>query len=326
MAERRSFRRRRNSPAIWTGWRRAIRRPAAAIGRRSWRIARRRRPCPGSIPRDGAPAIAVDEYRFELDPAETARLRASPRASRSRSTRSFKASGRCCSRASPARTTWFSARWSPAARPSFRGSKRSSACSCRRSPVRVRFEAGGQLRHAVPQGTAGGHRGRALPPSAAGRDAALWAGCAGPCSTMCWCSRTTPSAATPAGRFRIGDVRVAEHMHYDFSLVIDPGETLLATFTFNRNVISAAEFTRIEREIRALVAAVLADPDQPLDRIDFAAAEPLPVDQPAAAPGPSSIWSSGRSPSIRSAARSRRREGHQLRSPRCPRQLTSPGS
>jgi amino acid adenylation domain-containing protein/non-ribosomal peptide synthase protein (TIGR01720 family) len=61
---------------------------------------------------------------------------------------------------------------------------------------------------------------------------------------------------------RIDNVRAIEQMHYDYSLVIHPGKQLDLTFTFNGNVVSDAEFVRIEAQFRALAAAVLAEPER----------------------------------------------------------------
>jgi amino acid adenylation domain-containing protein len=71
------------------------------------------------------------------------------------------------------------------------------------------------------------------------------------------------------GELKIGDVRAVEQMHYDYSLVVQPGDELEIKFTYNRHVADVAEFERIEGQWRTLTAAVIADADQPLARMDF---------------------------------------------------------
>ncbi len=78
-----------------------------------------------------------------------------------------------------------------------------------------------------------------------------------------------PFAEAPVAGLTVGNVRSVEQMHFDYSLVVQPGETLEIKFTFNANAIDAAEFARIEAQWRALTAALLDDPDRPLAQIDL---------------------------------------------------------
>ena len=80
-----------------------------------------------------------------------------------------------------------------------------------------------------------------------------------------------PFASAAGDGLKIGQVRAVEQMHFDFSLVIHPGDTLEIKFSYNRHAIDADGFKRIEAQWRALVAAVLADATQPLHQIDFGA-------------------------------------------------------
>lgn len=239
---------------------------------------------PGINPAGRRAGIAVEEYRFELDPAETARLRSL--AARLEVTLNTLVQGLwsvLLSGFAGSDDVIFGAVVSGRP-PELQGVESIVGLFLQTIPVRARFEAGDSfatLCRRVQQAATEAEPFHHLPLAEMQR----LGGLRRTLFDHVLVFENYPLGGDAGGRFRIGEVKVAEHMHYDFSLVIDPGETLLATFTFNRNIISAAEFTRIERGIRALVAAVLADPDRPLDRIDFAAAEPLPVDPPVAAPG-----------------------------------------
>ncbi|MDB5707596.1 MAG: putative non ribosomal peptide synthetase protein [Sphingomonas bacterium] len=78
-----------------------------------------------------------------------------------------------------------------------------------------------------------------------------------------------PFAEAPVGGLTVGTVRSVEQMHFDYSLVVQPGEQLEVKFTFNANAVHAAEFDRIEAQWRALTAALLDDADRPLADIDL---------------------------------------------------------
>ena len=78
-----------------------------------------------------------------------------------------------------------------------------------------------------------------------------------------------PFASAQADGLKIGQVRAIEQMHFDYSLVVHPGDELEIKFSYNSHAIDAAEFERIEAQWRGLVDAVLADPDRPLREIDF---------------------------------------------------------
>jgi amino acid adenylation domain-containing protein/non-ribosomal peptide synthase protein (TIGR01720 family) len=78
-----------------------------------------------------------------------------------------------------------------------------------------------------------------------------------------------PFADAPGGDLKVGTVRAVEQMHFDFSLVVQPGEELEVKFTFNANAVHAAEFDRIEAQWRVLSAALLEDADRPLSAIDL---------------------------------------------------------
>jgi amino acid adenylation domain-containing protein/non-ribosomal peptide synthase protein (TIGR01720 family) len=78
-----------------------------------------------------------------------------------------------------------------------------------------------------------------------------------------------PFADAPRGDLKVGNVRSVEQMHFDYSLVVQPGEALEIKFTFNANAVDAAEFDRIEAQWRALTAALIEDADRPLSAIDL---------------------------------------------------------
>jgi amino acid adenylation domain-containing protein/non-ribosomal peptide synthase protein (TIGR01720 family) len=78
-----------------------------------------------------------------------------------------------------------------------------------------------------------------------------------------------PFAGAKTDGLKIGQVRSVEQMHFDYSLVIHPGDELEIKFSYNSHAVDAAEFDRIEAQWRALVSAVLEDADQPLRQIDF---------------------------------------------------------
>lgn len=103
------------------------------------------------------------------------------------------------------------------------------------------------------------------------------------------------AAAAPDQGLRVDTVRAFEQMHYDFSIVVHPaaapGDSTEIKFTFNRNVADPAGIERIAAHVRALIAAVLAEPESPLSAFDLrgdderrsAAADP--ADETAPAPG-----------------------------------------
>jgi amino acid adenylation domain-containing protein len=64
-------------------------------------------------------------------------------------------------------------------------------------------------------------------------------------------------------------LRAIERTHYDFSIVVHPGSSLQVQFTYNANALSAAEFVRIETQMRTLASTVIADANQPLSAIDL---------------------------------------------------------
>jgi amino acid adenylation domain-containing protein/non-ribosomal peptide synthase protein (TIGR01720 family) len=67
------------------------------------------------------------------------------------------------------------------------------------------------------------------------------------------------------GGLQVSDVRAFEQGHYDYSVVIHPGERLDIKFSFNRNVLPREVFIRLEARLRDLIAAVLANPWQRFD-------------------------------------------------------------
>ncbi|SEH60444.1 type I polyketide synthase [Magnetospirillum fulvum] len=81
------------------------------------------------------------------------------------------------------------------------------------------------------------------------------------------------SARTATGDLRIDTVRAFEQMHYDFSIVVHPAptpdDTTEIMFTFNRHVVDPVQIERIAGHVRALVAAVLAEPERPLSAFDL---------------------------------------------------------
>ena len=70
-----------------------------------------------------------------------------------------------------------------------------------------------------------------------------------------------------ANGFEISNVRGFEQMHYDFSLVVHPRESLEVKYTFNANVIARGQVARMEGHFRAAAAAVLRDPEAPVDAL-----------------------------------------------------------
>lgn len=81
------------------------------------------------------------------------------------------------------------------------------------------------------------------------------------------------AAEAPDQGLRVDSVRAFEQMHYDFSLVIHPatapGESTEIKFTFNRNVAAPTAIERIAAHLRALIAAVLAEPEAALSAFDL---------------------------------------------------------
>jgi len=71
-------------------------------------------------------------------------------------------------------------------------------------------------------------------------------------------------------------LRAVEQMHYDYSIVVHPGSCLEIKFTYNRNVLSAVEFVRIEEQMRALAEAVITNPHGPVSDLDLKIAPDLP--------------------------------------------------
>ncbi|VVT32020.1 conserved hypothetical protein [Sphingomonas aurantiaca] len=91
-----------------------------------------------------------------------------------------------------------------------------------------------------------------------------------------------PFADGSNGVLHIGDVRAVEQMHFDFSLVVQPGDTLEIKVTYNRHALDAAEIDRIETQWRALAATLLEAPDRPLGSIDLGGAVELAPSAPSA--------------------------------------------
>jgi len=103
------------------------------------------------------------------------------------------------------------------------------------------------------------------------------------------------AAAAPDQGLRVDTVRAFEQMHYDFSLVIHPaaapGDSTEIKFTFNRIVVAPTGIERIAAHVRALIAAVLAEPDSALSAFDLRGEDERrtaasdPADETVPAPG-----------------------------------------
>ncbi len=80
-----------------------------------------------------------------------------------------------------------------------------------------------------------------------------------------------PFASLGDAELAIDDVQAIEQMHFPFSIVVEPGETLAIKFTFNARAIAEADLRAIEAQWRRLAGAVLADADRPLREIALGA-------------------------------------------------------
>lgn len=80
-----------------------------------------------------------------------------------------------------------------------------------------------------------------------------------------------PFASLGDAELAIGEVQAIEQMHFPFSIVVEPGETLAIKFTFNARAIDEADLRAIEAQWRRLAQAVLADADAPLGQIALGA-------------------------------------------------------
>ncbi len=80
-----------------------------------------------------------------------------------------------------------------------------------------------------------------------------------------------PFASLGDADLSIADVQAIEQMHFPFSIVVEPGETLAIKFTFNARAIAEADLRAIEAQWRRLAEAVLADADRPLGEIALGA-------------------------------------------------------
>ncbi|MYM92060.1 hypothetical protein GTP91_33415, partial [Rugamonas sp. FT82W] len=76
-----------------------------------------------------------------------------------------------------------------------------------------------------------------------------------------------PFASLGDAELSIGDVQAIEQMHFPFSIVVEPGETLAIKFTFDARAIDEADLRAIEAQWRRLAQAVLADAGRPLGEI-----------------------------------------------------------
>ncbi|MBS4098535.1 MAG: amino acid adenylation domain-containing protein [Sulfuricella sp.] len=77
-------------------------------------------------------------------------------------------------------------------------------------------------------------------------------------------------AAMEEGGYGVTIERVVrfEHTHYDFSVVVNPGERLSVSFPFNATVYQRDQVERIAAHFRQVVRAVLHDADVVVDEID----------------------------------------------------------
>ncbi|GMV31001.1 MAG: hypothetical protein AMXMBFR59_31260 [Rhodanobacteraceae bacterium] len=76
-----------------------------------------------------------------------------------------------------------------------------------------------------------------------------------------------PFATLGDAGLSIGDVQAIEQMHFPFSIVVEPGESLTITFTGNALAIDDADLCAIQTQWQHLASAVLADADRPLAQI-----------------------------------------------------------
>ncbi|WP_313918242.1 non-ribosomal peptide synthetase/type I polyketide synthase [Tahibacter sp.] len=80
-----------------------------------------------------------------------------------------------------------------------------------------------------------------------------------------------PFASLGDAELAIDDVRAIEQMHFPFSIVVEPGQTLAIKFTYNARAIAEADLRAIEAQWRQLAGAVLANADTPLGEIALGA-------------------------------------------------------
>jgi amino acid adenylation domain-containing protein/non-ribosomal peptide synthase protein (TIGR01720 family) len=76
-----------------------------------------------------------------------------------------------------------------------------------------------------------------------------------------------PFASLGDAALTIADVQTIEQMHFAFSIVVEPGATLMIKFTYNARAIDEADLRAIEAQWCQLAQAVVADPDRPLAEI-----------------------------------------------------------
>ncbi|MFL6244444.1 MAG: amino acid adenylation domain-containing protein, partial [Thermoanaerobaculia bacterium] len=88
-------------------------------------------------------------------------------------------------------------------------------------------------------------------------------------------------ATGPRG-LRIDNIRAHEEMHYDFSIVVHPGEELEVKFPVNANAVPLAQLAVIEEQFRSVVAAVLRDERIRIRDLDLASETAVEVAAPAA--------------------------------------------